>query len=63
MNADGDRIDDLEDIRCRDRRLLRKLAKLLELTDYGEAEKLRVVGAVRREPEAMSGDVTEGGGS
>jgi hypothetical protein len=59
MNADGDRIDDLEEIRYRDRRLLRKLAKLLELTDYGEAEKLRVVGAVERELDAMAEEALE----
>jgi hypothetical protein len=63
MNADGDRIDDVEDIRCRDRRLLRKLAKLLDLTGYGEAEKFRVIGAVERELGATREESAEGGGS
>jgi hypothetical protein len=40
-----------------DVRLLRELGKLLDLTSHGEAEKLRVIGAVEREPGAMRAEV------
>lgn len=44
----------------RDRRLLRKIGQLLDLAQYGEVARLRVVGAVERELDAMRGEVDRG---